>query len=145
MHSSTVASKLTTINHDIFNSNFLLIYRHLMCISCWFWQNFQKLLLSLFQGELSLEANFYLRDNPDGTVSFESVAFPNIFLELQDGTTLLKDFSIFIVVSNTTWPIASQSKSLCFRLYRLDQLSIYIQNACTLLYVISTNCDWLST
>ena len=64
----------------------------------------------LFQGELSLEANFYLRDNPDGTVSFESVASPNTFLAVKDGTTLLKNFSIFIVVSNSTHSIAISTK-----------------------------------
>ena len=67
-------------------------------------------LLFLFQGELSLEANFYLRDNPDGTVSFESVASPNNFIAVQGGTTLLKNFSIFTVVSNSTNSIAILAK-----------------------------------
>ena len=55
--------------------------------------------LQIMQGELSLDTNFYLRENLNGTVSFESVTCPKEFINVKDGKRLLKDFSLFSVVS----------------------------------------------
>ena len=84
----------------------LLILPSVMCMYCLFMlHRIMSGYIFMLQGELSLNANFYLRDNSNRTVSFESVAFPSVFLAIQDGTTFLKEFSIFTVVRNSesTW------------------------------------------
>jgi len=46
-----------------------------------------------------LDANFYLQENFNGTVSFRSVTCPREFVTIADGHWLWKDFSLFSVVS----------------------------------------------
>ena len=51
------------------------------------------------QGEENLDNDFYLKENPDGTIVFESVPNKGRYINVTQGNLIIRNFSVNVLVS----------------------------------------------
>ena len=90
-------------------------------------------MMQFTQGDPNLTADWRLKENADGTVQFESVVCQGACVGINQGGTLIKNISIFLVVSPHQLTVKRLAVYTRTWIVNLDSLPFPIRKICLLI------------